>query len=251
MKSLRVLLAIMILSAGFFQFFASAHPGRTDSRGGHHDYGNVSGLGDYHYHHGYPAHLHTDGVCPYDFDDKTGQNSGSSSSSHSESDPAPSKEDEPEDSGLTVFLFLLGCGVCALVCFWAYLALSWRREAKKYEAEREKYLSLYGGKTVEELARMAGMPDGVEIGEDDLPKDAGRNGWGPCFTFYIAPSGKAFHEVCGCNRAAVHPIHAANIQGRSPCALCCPQMPDLSWYWAYKHIRAVVADYKIEIAKDE
>lgn len=44
----------------------SAHSGRTDSHGGHHDYKNVSGLGSYHYHHGYPAHLHENGVCPYD-----------------------------------------------------------------------------------------------------------------------------------------------------------------------------------------
>ena len=45
---------------------AYAHSGRTDANGGHHDYKNVSGLGSYHYHHGYPAHLHPDGVCPYD-----------------------------------------------------------------------------------------------------------------------------------------------------------------------------------------
>ena len=30
-----------------------SHRGRTDSSGGHHDYNNVSGLGSYHYHHGY------------------------------------------------------------------------------------------------------------------------------------------------------------------------------------------------------
>ena len=46
-------------------FPAYAHSGRTDSSGGHHDYNNVSGLGDYHYHHGCPPHLHLDGVCPY------------------------------------------------------------------------------------------------------------------------------------------------------------------------------------------
>lgn len=44
---------------------SQAHSGRTDASGGHHDYRNVSGLGYYHYHHGYPAHLHTNGVCPY------------------------------------------------------------------------------------------------------------------------------------------------------------------------------------------
>lgn len=45
----------------------SAHSGRTDSRGGHRDNKNASGLGSYHYHcGGYPAHLHEDGVCPYE-----------------------------------------------------------------------------------------------------------------------------------------------------------------------------------------
>lgn len=43
-----------------------AHSGRTDSSGGHKDNKNKSGLGSYHYHcGGYPAHLHTGGVCPY------------------------------------------------------------------------------------------------------------------------------------------------------------------------------------------
>ena len=49
-----------------FVFTAEAHSGRTDSSGGHRDNKNKSGLGSYHYHcGGYPAHLHTNGVCPY------------------------------------------------------------------------------------------------------------------------------------------------------------------------------------------
>lgn len=45
---------------------ALAHSGRTDSRGGHRDNRNKSGLGFYHYHcGGYPAHLHHGGICPY------------------------------------------------------------------------------------------------------------------------------------------------------------------------------------------
>ena len=58
---------------------AYAHPGKTDSNGGHHD----RSTGEYHYHHGYPAHQHYGGVCPYAYDDRTGQNSGSSGSSSS------------------------------------------------------------------------------------------------------------------------------------------------------------------------
>lgn len=53
--------ALTISSSGI----AQAHSGRTDASGGHHDYKNASGLGSYHYHHGYSAHLHTNGVCPY------------------------------------------------------------------------------------------------------------------------------------------------------------------------------------------
>jgi len=57
-----------------FCFIASAHSGRTDDQGGHY-----SGSG-YHYHHGYPAHDHTDGVCPYDFDDQTNTSQSSTTS---------------------------------------------------------------------------------------------------------------------------------------------------------------------------
>lgn len=82
---------------------ASAHSGRTDAAGGHWD----SSAGEYHYHHGYPAHQHTGGICPYDYDDQTGANSGAPSSGSSgsvsvsgtfSSDPAPApSETEPTE----------------------------------------------------------------------------------------------------------------------------------------------------------
>lgn len=53
---------------------AFAHPGNTDENGGHFDYSE----GTYHYHHGYPAHYHGHNTCPYDFDDRTSENSGTS-----------------------------------------------------------------------------------------------------------------------------------------------------------------------------
>ena len=67
--------AILVVVSAVFAVYA--HPGRTDSNGGH----TVKDTGEYHYHHGYPAHEHrdmdNDGSldCPYDFDDKTGQDS--------------------------------------------------------------------------------------------------------------------------------------------------------------------------------
>lgn len=47
-----------------------AHSGKTDINGGHYD----ATTGEYHYHHGYPAHSHPNGECPYN------HSSGTSSS---------------------------------------------------------------------------------------------------------------------------------------------------------------------------
>lgn len=77
------LLKLLVVLAVFFSLTVTvfAHPGRTDSQGGHTDHST----GEYHYHHGYSAHQHYDidgdGEidCPYDFKDLTGINSGESS----------------------------------------------------------------------------------------------------------------------------------------------------------------------------
>ena len=64
---LSILLAALLLFTSTY-----AHPGGTDGQGGHIDHSS----GEYHFHHGYPAHQHPNGTCIYEFDDKTGQNSG-------------------------------------------------------------------------------------------------------------------------------------------------------------------------------
>lgn len=57
MRLLSVALIIPFLVVGLL-----FHPGRTDEDGGHTD----SSTGEYHYHHGFPAHQHPDGKCPYE-----------------------------------------------------------------------------------------------------------------------------------------------------------------------------------------
>lgn len=56
MKHLFVVIIVFISIGVLF------HPGRTDEDGGHTDHST----GEYHYHHGYPAHQHPDGKCPYE-----------------------------------------------------------------------------------------------------------------------------------------------------------------------------------------
>lgn len=69
-----------------------AHSGRTDADGGHYN----SDTGEYHYHHGYPAHQHTGGVCPYESKGKTNRISGSSSGNSSKK----SEEISPQQSSV-------------------------------------------------------------------------------------------------------------------------------------------------------
>lgn len=65
-----------ILIAALFLTPAYAHPGRTDADGGHYD----RSTGEYHYHHGYPAHQHPNGICPYE--DEEPETTRAASSTH-------------------------------------------------------------------------------------------------------------------------------------------------------------------------
>lgn len=72
-----LLIVLIIISIGTSVY---AHSGRTDSNGGHRDNKNKSGLGNYHYHcGGYPAHLHSNGVCPYSSSSSSSKSSTSNS----------------------------------------------------------------------------------------------------------------------------------------------------------------------------
>lgn len=78
LKSLRYLPILLVIPS--LLLVAFAHPGRTDSNGGHTNHST----GEYHYHHGYSAHDHYDMDgdgdidCPYDFDAKTEHRSNTS-----------------------------------------------------------------------------------------------------------------------------------------------------------------------------
>lgn len=87
-----IILTLVILCF-LFSVTAFAHSGRTDADGGHYN----RSTGEYHYHHGYPAHQHTDGVCPYNFKDKTNHSSsGSSGSSGKSSNSTQTTIDDSE-----------------------------------------------------------------------------------------------------------------------------------------------------------
>lgn len=57
-KVILILISFLIL----LSTLSCAHSGKTDSNGGHYD----RSTGEYHYHHGYSAHQHPNGICPYE-----------------------------------------------------------------------------------------------------------------------------------------------------------------------------------------
>lgn len=55
------LLLVFCLTSALCTITVFAHSGNTDGNGGHYNHFT----GEYHYHHGKPAHEHPNGICPY------------------------------------------------------------------------------------------------------------------------------------------------------------------------------------------
>lgn len=130
-KVITVFIALIILTS-----IVTAHPGKTDSKGGHYDRKN----GGYHYHHGYPAHEHKNGECPYDFETQTQKSEKEPSKTESkavtQSNSYKSKQETKKRTPLwkkiieiiiiviafsIVFIFYIGPAICAILNFLAMI----------------------------------------------------------------------------------------------------------------------------------
>lgn len=72
MKKLFLILPLFLFLSAVTAY---AHSGGTDANGGH------QSPNGYHYHHGFPAHLHENDECPYDFEDATDDHQSGTSDS--------------------------------------------------------------------------------------------------------------------------------------------------------------------------
>lgn len=113
-----------------------AHPGKTDEYGGHYDYE----AGEYHYHHGFPAHQHPNGQCPYNFVDNTDHSGGSSYYSDNE--------------------------------YQQWYAEYERELAEQERLEEEKRQGAHAGELLGlDMGKEAGFNDGSHNKEKELPTD--------------------------------------------------------------------------------
>lgn len=240
---------------------AYAHSGRTDGNGGHYD----RSTGEYHYHHSYPAHQHYDmdgdGIidCPYDFDVRTGRNSGGSSGGSKKSSGqstfvTPTPTPAPKKKGITVPPMLvlgfcaipIGATVLIVICAPIYALVD--RIVKKRQEKKEKAecTALYAGKAITDLVD---IPRGSSIGADGLPRSGGGGKWGALYTFYVTETGKTYHRKYGCSHARLA-RNAYNIRADTrlhPCRRCKPELPDMTWVEQYKTVKHNAEKFGVQV----
>ena len=237
MKRLCVFILVFCLGSSF----ALAHPGRTDSNGGHWD----RSTGEYHYHDGSSA----------------GKNRESNSYSYTYSTPLPWQEIEryssystqtekpvavkkakTDDLGSIIEFIVCVVFLGGFVAIKVYTWVDDRKVSKEIEARREEQRQLqeiednrlrafYQSHSLRDLSN---MPKNTEIGNDGLPKIIGSVKWGAYYTRYSSSKGTRFHSSeC---RHGILPYHVLHCKGKSPCSVCNPEpIPDLSWYDLYKN----------------
>lgn len=218
--------------------------------------------------------------CPYNFDDKTGQNSGSSSSSSTPKPavtPRPTATPEPEATPWETALDILSALLYCVAWFLPFLALvgilagvgtlieiaSKKKRQKKaeaeerkrreiYEQEKKQYEPLYSGKQLSDLVQ---IPDGSSLSSDILPVSDGDGRWGSLYTFYI--SAQKYHRG-NCRYAkkciAINAYslakgdtlqYRAPKKPRTPCSVCKPVLPDIAWVDECRKIDAIKKKYGI------
>ena len=238
-----------------------AHSGRTDSNGGHWD----NSTGEYHYHHGYPAHDHVNGICPYDFDDQTNhdggtstvveatptvtptrrptstiRSSGGSGSSGSSGGTKASVAQEVSSSRGIDWSSLLPLAfyVIPIGLFIIWGIIEDRRKKKRKKAEYEEK---YTGKTYDEIAKMCGMPLTMELDSQNKPKLKGTQ---HALQFFVAKSGYVYHWKRGCSQAFIS-ADIDKIYAKRPCQRCSP--PKIAWYHWYLQELKEIRKYGIRI----
>lgn len=226
-RQLRKLLIIPLLIL-IFAIPVQAHSGRTDSKGGHH----VTATGEYHYHHGYPAHQHPNGICPY------AANSVSANTSESDS-----------NNPFWFIIPLAGVGSVVYIMKTKTEKKRLEKESKlQFEEEKQYFSSQYMGKSIKELAK---VPNNIDFDENDLPISIDDSGlkWGKEFTVYVSKNRQCYHRRAGCS-GVLKPEHIFNeaarlsARGCSKCAFSETYViPE--WYRKYIEIKKIKERYGI------
>lgn len=256
----------------------SAHPGRTDSSGGHTDHST----GEYHYHHGYEAHSHYDMDgdgdldCPYDFDDQTGTDSSNSSTGNSGTYSYPGDDNviiRTETVTKTVakevpyiprwiyWIIAVLAGTALILLFIIknkcneINSLEWQLQQEKSETKtgiimlHNALVQQYGQ---DYLYNISGAPPGAIVDTNLLPHDTNYLIKPHCdtYTFFLGSSPynyNAKYHKRSCRYAKLStPINAHSLRKSShykPCMLCQCNLPDTAWVEEYSKLYSFLKKY--------
>lgn len=277
MKRRILSLGIALLTVFLLSTVAFAHPGQTNADGGHYD----RSTGEYHYHHGYPAHQHTGGQCPYDFDDRTGWNSGPSAS---KSDTKFFDWSDPSNSWGIILLF---CVLPLPILFGIFIISDKRKSRKRARAVAEEesrkaqalqeaipafkskikglkaeYHEIQTSLLTEQVLSphvVANIPEDSFLGSDGLPHQFGANTDAEDkFYFAVNESTSVLHRP-SCIYARGLPLR--NImdiyrpapyspypyQRPRPCLRCKPQIPNTAWVRLYRDLQNTLAFFSVTV----
>ena len=239
---------------------AQAHGGQTDENGGHYDYET----GAYHYHHGYPAHYHTGGECPYDYDDKTGWNSGGSGGSGMwsyTSAPRPAANSvnhkQKQNGGPGIGFALFFVAVISCLIFFTYISVKAYQRGKEEDRKKEERMRMIREQEMAEretkkrkiveyysnndLETIAGVAEMYVIGIDGLPAEREKEEhetYGKTLEVYINDGSNSYsYHRKGC-RYARHMVNILdpnyNFHARNACGVCRPiKPPEVNWFAKY------------------
>lgn len=227
----------------------SAHPGRTDSNGGHYN----SFTGEYHYHHGYPEHQHPNGQCPYFYDDRTGTSSGSSR--YSSSTGTSNSTSSPFSTNLTEVVVIISI-IFLYVCVRAIKALIKRRKmiaerarmaqelTTKLNSLKMKHASLQTqllSGEVYPISKLIYIPPMCFVGKDGLPHSS-NSMYTDDYTFALNYQSYVYHRPQCQHASSSRLLNIVTILNQTysshnhirPCYVCKPKYPPLTWYYEYR-----------------
>lgn len=269
-----------ILAIALFTVPSFAHSGRTDEFGGHYDHST----GEYHYHHGYQAHQHENGVCPYDFDDQTNHgNSGTTGSSTTRKRVTTTvQEEKPKIDPITKACIVTAI-VVVLGSIVAILVLRHRKRVKEeriarqleearrekerqleaerkekereqarlaWEAQRSELLAWYRGDTATDIAVQCGLSSEYKFGDSGEIVPVDRDATPDIYTVYITSRGKVFHVKEGCSSARIKVNWGKDrkiLQKKMTCLRCGSVVPPLDWLAEYEKVLRELAKYNISL----
>lgn len=256
-KNIPYLLLLFLYLLFAASLIVYAHPGKTDANGGHYDHST----GEYHYHHGYPAHQHPNGICPYNYDDKTRSDSHQLLQTAPTSSPtvrsSHSDKIENESSKISVYIAYIFLGI-----FFGILAISsiftlitalietakntfHRAKYSNINVHEQQYLyyfNLYAFYAPKDFVK---LPKGVYF-RDGIPIAPGKGTYG-LYTVYTTAKGTKYHQNPKCvNSSTLRKRHILSARHLTPCSKCVKDpIPDITWYNEYIRILKIKQNYEI------